>query len=100
MYHRIPKLLGTNVHHDEVMMAEVKINFAKKETVLFGLYLKCQGQNEYCKIGLFLVRPASMHHRMPKILGKHVHYDEVVCRTLKTGLYLKGQGQLRRQRSK
>ena len=35
MHHRIPQLLGTHAHNYEVMMAKVKTNFAKKETVLF-----------------------------------------------------------------
>ena len=38
MHYRIPKLLGT---HDKVMMAEVKTNFAKMETVLLSPFPTC-----------------------------------------------------------
>ena len=38
MPHRNPKFLGTHVHHDDVMKAEVKTNFAKKETSLLTIF--------------------------------------------------------------
>ena len=38
MHHRIPKLLGTHVHHNEVRMAEVKKIIAKKETSSLDTY--------------------------------------------------------------
>ena len=56
-------------------------------------HLEVKGQNENCLIGLPCPACIStMHHRIPKLLGTHVHHDKVTCGTQDTGLYLKGQG--------
>ena len=49
-----------------------------------------KGQNEYCLIGLpCQVHISTMHHRILKLLGTHVHHDEVAC-TSKVKVMVKG----------
>ena len=55
MHHRIPKLLGKHIHHDEVMMAEVKTNFAKKETVLFKPFPTCRRLLTHLQQTIFVI---------------------------------------------
>ena len=86
MHHIIPKLLGAHVHYDELICGTQ--NTSKFKVTLRG---------QRSKLVLFnrtVPRPAhtlTMHHRIPRLLGTHVHHDEVTCGTQDTGLYLKGQ---------
>ena len=90
MHHRISKKLGTIVHHDGVVCRAQDPGLCLKfkghtlgqtsKWVLFDMTVPCTAHI------------ATMHHRIPKLRGIHVHHDEVKCPAQDTGLYLKGQG--------
>ena len=139
MHHRIPKLLGTHVHPNEVTCAyktqaitskvNVTLRGQRSKWVLFGRTVPCPAhiltiyhsfprnlaqtftmmrrrvvlKTHACNPNLRLHlevkgQISTMHHGIPKLLGTHVHHDEVACRAQDQSMYFKGQGHTKRSK--
>ena len=69
MHHRIPKLLGTHIHHDVVKC------WHKTKACTLNVKVTLVGQRSKFE---------TMHDRIPKLLCTHAHHDEVTMAEVKT----------------